>query len=294
VTWLRRALFPMFAVLGAGVVILPAVAGGSEAPPSISAVNGTTHYWLPATATVGEDGVVTLSNPTNVPHGVEWVSGPGTPSCSSGVPVGKTHFGTQWSGTCTFASPGVYTFYCTVHGPEMTGTVTVNADGTTTTSMTMGSTQTSTNSPTVSTPSSSSPSQTQPQSQTSTGPSASAPGSLLVGSASSAIKLAAFQRGQSVHGSVAVSNAGAGARLDVQLFAARAVLASATQSSRVRVGRLVHSSLHPGTASFAVALDASARHALHVHGRIALSVKIVLTPAQGSALAVTRSVVVRR
>jgi plastocyanin len=299
VTLLKRGLFPLFALLGAGVIVLPTVAGGSEPPPSISAVNGATHYWSPATATVGEDGVVTLSNPTNVPHGVEWVSGPATPSCS-GVPVGKTAAasGTKWSGTCTFATPGVYTFYCTVHGSEMTGTVTVSADGTTTTSMTMGSTQTSTGSPTVSTPSSSSPGQTEPQSQTSTGPSApvgaGALGSLLVGNASSAVKLAASQRGHSVRGSIELSSGAAGGRLEVQLLAARASLAGTAQRSRVRVGRVVRSSLRSGTVSFTVALNAAAVHTLHVHGRIALSVKIVLTPAQGSAVSITRSVVVRR
>jgi plastocyanin len=299
VTLLKRGLFPLFVLLGASVSVLPTVAGGSEPPPSISAVNGATHYWSPATATVGENGVVTLSNPTNVPHGVEWVSGPATPSCSSGVPVGKSAAasGTKWSGTCTFATPGVYTFYCTVHGSEMTGTVSVSADGMTTTSMTMGSTETSTGSTTVSTPSSSSPGQTQPPNQTSSGPGApaiaGAPSSLLLGSAASALKLAAAQHGHSVHGSIELSNAAAGGRLEVQLLAARASLASTAQRSRVRVGRFVHSPLHAGTVSFIVTLNAAAVHALHVHGRIALSVRIVLTPAHGSAVAITRSVVVR-
>jgi plastocyanin len=114
------------------LLVAPAVAG-SEPTPTIEAANengyyGERHSWRPSAATVTAGGGVNLSNPTVVNHGVEWKSGPATPSCSSGVPVGTTPAasGSGWSGTCTFAQPGVYTFYCTVHGGEMTGTITVN------------------------------------------------------------------------------------------------------------------------------------------------------------------------
>ncbi len=125
-TGLRGVLMGLVAaVLGAGVVVLPAMAG-SETTPSIQAVNGPgiyQHYWSPSNVTIVPGGTVALSNPTAVPHGVEWVHGPGTPVCSSGVPVGTTiaASGTQWSGSCTFAAAGLYTFYCTIHGPSMSG-----------------------------------------------------------------------------------------------------------------------------------------------------------------------------
>ena len=31
-----------------------------------------------------------------------------------------------WAGNCTFNTPGVYTFYCSTHRTEMTGSVTVS------------------------------------------------------------------------------------------------------------------------------------------------------------------------
>jgi hypothetical protein len=94
-----------------------------------------------------------------------------------------------------------------------------------------------------------------------------------------------------VHGSLAVSQAAAGGRLEVDLLAARASLASAGHT-RVRVGRLVRNSLHAGTITFSVALDRRARRALRRHGRLALTVRIVLAPVHGAALTVTRSVLV--
>ena len=304
----RRIVFPLAAVLGGGVVVLPAAAG-SEASPTIDAVNEGIygHKWSPATATVGENGVVTFNNPTNVNHGVEWVGGPVKPTCSSGVPVGNSASasGTQWSGTCTFAQPGTYTFYCTVHGPEMTGTVTVSATGTTTTTMNMPSGETTSTGSSPSGGSSSSGASStgsgsvtsgtpapaaQPQAPATLSPSSGSP---IAGSASSAIRLAAIQHGRSVHGSVAVSSAGSGGRLEVRLLAARASLASAARSSALLVGRLVRSSLHSGVVAFAVSLDARAAHALRAHHRLTLSVKILVVTAQGATVTLTRSVLLR-
>jgi plastocyanin len=270
----RRFLFLLAALLGAAVAVLPAVAG-SETSPTIEVLNIPTgyepyeyHAWLPAQTTVTAGGVVTLRNPWMVAHGVEWRPGaPATPTCSSGVPVGNSEAAsaTNWSGTCTFAKPGTYTFWCTVHHAEMTGTIKVNANGTTTTSPGGGST-------------------------TTPGSSGSA-GSPLAGSASKAVKLSRSQRGKSVHGSVKVSKAGAGGRLEVILLAKSASLAKAGRSAQVVVGRLVRSGLRAGTVSFNVPLSAKANRALARHRRLALTVKIILTPKHGSAVTVTRSVV---
>jgi hypothetical protein len=199
------------------------------------------------------------------------------------VPVGTSPLarGANWSGSCTFAKAGVYRFYCTVHGPEMTGTVTVNADGTTTVSEPAM--------PGVGSPASTPAASGEP------GPAGtpSAPvlsGSPLAGSARAAVRLGAEQHGQSVHGSVAVSQTGSGGRLQVDLLAASSALNRSSHVRQVRVGRLVHKSLRAGIVPFAVALDTTARHALRRRGHLSLTVMIVLTPAHGSAVTITRGV----
>ena len=103
------------------------------------------------------------------------------------------------------------------------------------------------------------------------------------------------QRGPSVRGSLDVSQAGAGGRLEVDLLAKSATLAQTRRSGSgsVRVGRLVRASVSAGKVSFSISLNAKARHTLSVHKRLALTVKITLTPAHGVAVTVTRSVVLR-
>jgi plastocyanin len=283
--------FLLAASLGAAAVVLPAAAS-SEASPAVEAENKPggggyegSHAWKPSGVTIAAGSAVTFSNPTSIPHGVRWVSSPAPPSCSGGVPVGTgaSASGTNWSGTCTFTQAGSYTFYCTVHGAEMTGTITVNPGGTTTTQPTTGGggPTTTTTAPTT----------------TSGGPgsaptlgSAAPGGSPLAGGAATAVKLSPLQRGASVRGSVAISATGAGGRLQVDLLAKSASLAG-HRASRVRVGRLVRSSLHAGRLPFSVALDARARRALHAHRRLALTVRLVLSPPQGAATSVVRSVV---
>jgi plastocyanin len=143
--------WPALAVIGAAAIVLPAVASSATTP--IEAVNeggtygyGEHHRWSPSQETVIAGSAVTLRNPTEVPHGVEWRSAI-KPSCDEGagkVPVGTTPAasGTKWSGTCTFSQAGTYTFYCTVHGPEMTGTITVPGTASATTEEATEATQT--------------------------------------------------------------------------------------------------------------------------------------------------------
>ncbi len=276
---MRRRYVPLAAVLGAAVAVLPAVAS-SETSPTIDAVNegggvyGEHHRWSPSQATVTAGGVVALRNSTAVEHGVEWVGGPAKPTCGSGVPVGSTPAasGKEWSGTCTFAQAGTYTFYCTVHGREMTGTITVNATGTTTGTTT--TTTTTTTSPTTTT--------------STTTPAESSSGPPLLGSPS----LRASQRGGSVRGSLEISKSGTGDRLEIDLLARSASLARAKRSTRVRVGRLVRGSVSAGRVSFVVKLNARGRRALERHRRLALAVRITLTPVYGEPFTVTRGIVV--
>lgn len=273
---MRRRCLGAAALLGLAVVVLPAVAA-SETGATIEAVNKPggglygeeTHAWSPTAATVGTGGSVTLSNHTAIEHGVHWVGGPETPGCS-GIPVGTTSAtkGANWSGTCTFTQPGTYTFYCTVHGPEMTGTITVTAAGTPAPTPT--------------------PPPTTPIEPSPTSPS----GQPLLGG-SKGVKLANSQRGSSIHGSVAVTHAGAGGRLEIGVYATGASLAAIHHPAGVRVGRLLRAAVRAGVVAFTTPLSARGRSALHRRHRLRVAVQIVLTPVAGAPESVSRSVVLR-
>jgi plastocyanin len=287
------------AVLGVLAVILPAVAG-SETSPTITAVNGPgmppSHSWSPPQATVGEGGSVAFSNPTAVPHGVEWVSVPATPVCS-GVPVGTTEAasGTQWSGNCTFTRAGTYSFYCTVHGAAMSGTITVSAAAgeppvTTTTTTTMAPP----GSPGSGGSGGGGGGPGQPGTTGAGGGASPGVGlSPFAGGAAQALKLKAQQRGSAVRGSLAVSAAGAHGRLEVDVLSRAASLSGGGHSSAVRVGKLERSSLAAGTVRFTVPLNARAKRALARRGHLALTVEITLTPPGGRAAKLERGVVLR-
>jgi len=275
------------ALLGAAVAVLPAVASSETATP-IAAENGPgvyEHHWKPAEETVGEGATLTIDNSTEVRHGVEWKSGPETPACSAGVPVGNSFAasGTKWTGTCTFKKVGTYVFWCTVHSEAMKAVVIVTpastTTGTTGTTSPGGTTGTvpggggggGTNAP-------------PPVSPLASPPTASA--------AITAVKIRSQQRGRAVSGSLNVSGAGAGGRLEVDLLAKRASLASA-RSSFLRVGRTMRSTVGSGPVRFTVPLSASGRRALARAGRLVLLVEITLTPRSGRALVVKRSVSLR-
>jgi plastocyanin len=131
----------LFLLLGTCVAVLPAMAS-SETVPAVEAVSTgqsggvyshETFAWAPTQATINAGGSVMFSTgSTSAPHGIVWTSS-AKPTCSSTVPVGENNFGEHWSGSCTFTQPGTYTFECSVHHREMTGTITVSATGTTTT-----------------------------------------------------------------------------------------------------------------------------------------------------------------
>ncbi len=499
--WRSRRLRRWLAALGglaAALVVLPTVAGWATSPTieavnSIGAYNEQHHAWSPAQVTVAAGGTVTLSNPTAVEHGVRWVSGPETPVCTGDIPIGTSSAtkGPNWSGACTFTKPGAYTFYCTVHGPEMTGTVTVpgtptavteqpaeltqtgaglrgtvNPQGNateyrfeygtatvsehTTGTISAGSADFNSHAASVSlaglapstqyhvellaaygpgkttllggeqvftTPAVRAPSvtagpatgvtetgatlggavdpeglattyffeyglsmsyghvtgaqlsgaeggsraaaaeatglapstlyhfrliaenasggpiagedhtfttaspppplppppppmtaiTTQPSTTAALGAisgsaqsppggssgSAGGAGTSLLAGGSGALKLAAGQHGSSLRGSIDVSRAAVGGRLEVVLLATGASLAKVRHPSTINVGHYLRSSLRAGPVSFAVPLSARARSALHRHKRLALTVRIVLTPVHGAVLTVTRGVVLR-
>jgi plastocyanin len=293
---MRKAM--LIAIVAATAIagaILPSMAG-SETGPAVTAVNGTgiyaeqVHSWSPPHLAVAEGSSVTFSNPTAVPHGVRWVSSPATPVCGAGVPVGTSEAasGKEWSGSCTFAQAGTYVFYCTVHGAAMSGTITVGAPP---------------SGPPISSPLPGAPGEGAAPSGagTATGlpggagsPSpVAATGSPFAGGAARALKLAAHQRGSSVHGSVEIASAGAHGRLEVDVLAGAGALGGAGHGGRVRVGSLLRSSLIAGTVRFAVPLSGRAQQALIRRGHLALTVKLVLRAPGGAANTLVRSVTLR-
>jgi plastocyanin len=281
------------ALLGAVFVVLPAEAGSETTPaPKIVAENTEylgkpAHYWTPRTspqAEVQPGGSVEFSNPTEVPHGVEWVSTPGgAPSCDAGVKVGTTaaDSGTKWSGTCSFANAGTYIFYCTVHHSEMTGEIVVagSATGPGTTTGT-GTTTTITGT-------------TPPQGETQTG--ASGPPAHPL-TALSALRLTAPRHGASIRGSLRVPAGSAGGRLEVDLLATSRSLNVAHGASAViiRVGRLLRTHVPAGEIRFTIPASARARAALRAHGSLALTLRVTLTPPAGAAASLRRRLTLRR
>jgi len=291
----RRLLFGLMALLGTAVAVLPAVAASSETKLEVNenCVEANWPCWTsssgskpsPTSVTaIAPGGVVTFVDDTGVAASLAWTGA--APTCSPTVPVSPAPAKAGWEGTCKFETPGRYKFEsATLYFAYTKYEIVVEAPttGTTTGTTTTGGTTTGSSNP-----------YHEPGSQTAEPTGAGTPlGSLLAGSESTAVKLGATQHSQSVHGSVDVAQAGAGGRLEVRLLASNASLAGAGHSSHVVVGRVVRSSLRAGTVSFTVTLDARARHALRAHRRLALSVKIVLAPAHGSAVTITRSVVLR-
>jgi plastocyanin len=274
----------LVALLGCAVVVLPAAAG-SETSPTVNAEDsgfyGELHRWSPEQTSIAPAGMVTFVNGSaTVPHGVIWTSSV-APVCEASVPVGNGNFKTSWTGSCSFAQAGEYAFYCSYHGPSMHGTVIVSAGGTTTTT---------TAPPPASGGGAAGGNPASPVEPGSQSVSA-VPSPPLVGSALQALKLASVQRGGSVRGSVKVSPAGSGARLEVDVLAKGASLAGAGRAAQVRVGRLVRPSVKAGTVSFTVTLTARARRALRAHRHLALAVRISLSQAHGSAVRIGRNVV---
>jgi plastocyanin len=277
--------FLIAAIVGAAAVVLPAVAG-SETVPSVTAYNGPgiygAHYWEPMAVSVEPGGTVDIANNTAVYHGVHWLEGPETPECTSGVVVGTTEAqsATNWSGSCSFKKAGVYTFDCTVHGPAMKGTITVGPQGVTTTMTTTTATGT----------------QTQPQASPTETPAQPGGGeggskivSLLSRPASQAVKLSPTHHGTTLHGTIALAPAAQEGKLVVTVLAKRAELGRHRGPKQVQVARLLRRSLSGANVSFSLALDALARHALHVRSHLTLTVEIALSaPGDEEALALTR------
>jgi hypothetical protein len=330
---LRKRYLPVAAVFGAAVAIVPALAVGSPAPSEVKLEVAEHCYFKEWPCwnvkgnnpedirqiqpfTIAQSGKISFEdNEASYPTDVLWKGA--APRCTPAVPSTP---GTPWRSTCTFVNAGEYEFESqelfndgtfnytrykviveTTGGGGTTSTTTTTTTPTTTTT----TPTTTTTTPTTTTPTTTTSTPTTPTATTSTQPSgggastATTPGSIETppppggGSPVATLALANAQHGDAVHGTVQIPAADGGARLEVQLLAQGASLAKVKRPSSSRVGRLVRSSAPAGTVSFTVSLDAQAKSALRHRHKLALTVKIVLTPRHSAAMTLTRSVVVR-
>jgi hypothetical protein len=273
-------LFALAALLGAAVAVLPALAAApSETKLEVNenCVEPDWPCWAtqgssqPASkVTIASGGSVTFADSKTAAN-IAWT---GTaPTCESAVPVAPASPKTGWEGKCTFAMPGTYKFESSTLWPEYTkyevvveGSATAPSTGTTGGGGSTPGTTTSGPAPVGESPT----------------------GSSLSGTP----RISSSQRGSTVKGSLDVSKAGAGDRLEVDLIATTASLAKTGHATQV-VGRFVSASVSAGQRTFSVKLNAKARRALKRHHHLALKVKITLTPVNGEATIVTRSVTLR-
>jgi hypothetical protein len=281
---LRKRYLPFVAVLGACVVVPQAFAAPSEVKLEVNE-NCVEPNW-PCWATPGSSQPafkVTIASGGSVMYvdnktaaNIAWTGA--APTCEPAVPVAPASPKTGWEGKCTFATPGTYKFESSTlfnEGGSLDYTkYEVVVEGSTTTPPT-GEGGSKGSSPPGTTPSSPTPAGESPT------------GSLFSG----APTVHSSQRGTTVKGSLQVAKAGAGDRLEADLIATTASLAKTGHKTQV-VGRFVSASVSAGQQSFSIKLNAKARKALKRHHRLALKVKITLTPGYGEAVSVTRSVTV--
>jgi hypothetical protein len=319
-------LFAVAALLGAAVAVLPALAASqSEAKLEVdeNCVEADWPCWAipgsganPAPArmvTIAAGGEVMFTDKVSTAANIAWA---GTaPTCEPSVPVSPMSPKTDWEGKCKFEHSGTYRFESSTlfnGGPSLNYTkyeivVEGASTGTTPTTTPTTTTTTPTTTTTTPTPTTTTPTTTTPTATTSTQPygggvsmtttadtgATETPPPPTGSHPLATLALANAQHGDAVHGTVQIPAADGGARLEVELLAQDASLAKVKRPRSSRVGRLVRSSAPAGEVSFTVSLDAQAKRALRHHHKLALTVKIVLTPVHGAAMTLTRSLDLR-
>ena len=229
----------------------------------------------PATVTVAAGSTVAFSQGGSLKHNVVFKTA--QPTCtqtaganSGAVPPLPHEASTDaWAGTCTFTSPGTYTFYCAFHGENMNGSVTVPG---------------STTPPPPRPP----PARRRPRSHLRRHRHRPAP---ATGPAASSLRVTTIQRSFTLRGSVQVRSAGS--RLLARAFAKRRSLSGGRSNLLVQVGRQQRASVGAARVSFAVPLSAAARRALRRNGRLAITFRLTVTPPSGTAYTATRAVILR-
>jgi plastocyanin len=264
----RRALHLSLhlAALAAGAVAVFVVSASAQVagPPTTASFTAGDNYWrvtgsTETTATIAAGGTVTFSSPVpNSAHNATFTAS--APSfCDPPLPDGAEL--PPWSSTCRFDAPGTYPFVCTIHN-GMGGTVQVLPPGT------------------IPPPPPPAPGTPPP------GGSPSEPGS-------PSVKVARRQRGTTLRGSVTTSEDSS--RIAITALVSSHVLAQSRprRIRKVSVGALRKQVATAGKTAFAVRLRRAARRALERRGRLAVDVRIVVTPPAGRATTRTVRVTLR-
>jgi plastocyanin len=234
-----------------------------------------------STVTIGAGETVVFSYPSGSSnHNVDFTgSSPTSCTQTAGSNVGPVPplpaFPTAegWAGTCRFDTPGTYSFHCDAHG-FMTGSVVVQGSSTGTDTTPIDTT------PTQTTPRGTTPTGTTP---TDPGPTGSAPPKPPV------IRVAKRQTWNAVHGTV-TTPAGPSS-IAVTLLASKRTLGA---SKLVTVGSTRKNSKGTGKTSFTAKLRSAGRLALNRRGRLALTVRVAVTPPDGAATRKMYAVTLRR
>jgi plastocyanin len=206
--------------------------------------------------TIAKGGSVTFSYPSGGATSHNVVFDTAQPASCTDMPA--TPSPSPWSGSCTFDSYGTYAFHCGLHGSLMRGSVEV-------------------------------PDPNAPTSGTTTPPPTDTGGQQPGGGAPGApvFKVAHRQRGVTVRGSV-TTPAGPSA-IAVTALVARKVLASRVRL--VKVGAVEKHSAATGRTAFSLRINRAARRAFHRRHRLAVTLRIAVTPEAGTASKKTVAVV---
>lgn len=302
-------LLSVAAAAGAALAVaLPALAPGDSAPSTAQftavdfawEVTGTSS----SIATIAVGGTVTFGYPSGGSgHNADFAGGPAPTSCTQTAgtnsgpvpPLPAIPTAVGWSGSCRFDTPGTYAFHCDAHPYQMQGIVEVvdpNAPPPPTT--TRGTTTTPPRTTTTTPP------RTGTTTTTPGGDSGSGGGPAPGGSTGSPGPLAGTLRLR-----IAREQVGFVLRGRVRTVASARILVTALVSNRalaqrpprhlrkLRVGSVRTRATDTGRASFALRLTSAARHALLRKGRLAVTLRVVVTPPAGRPLVKTIAVAMR-
>jgi plastocyanin len=299
-------LMGLAGVIGGLIATLPTLtAAATPTPPMTGSFTVSDFAFTAAgggnTVTIAPGGTVSFSYPSGASeHNVDFGSGRQPTSCAAGgqsqsAPIPSVPTAPGWSGTCTFNTPGTYSFHCDRH-TFMTGTIIVGSQATNTSTGSGGST-TSTDTMTMPMnmpmPTTSTVQPTTSTAQPTTGTSRPALLSPIAGSARNAIKVSGPSGGRKVDGSINVSRAGQGGHAIIAVISSSSALGRGGRKQPTTIGRLRLSDLRAGTVRFSVALKTPARRALTTHKQLAISVQVTVTAPGAQTVSLSRSLTLR-
>jgi plastocyanin len=195
-------------------------------------------------------------------------------SSGSVPPLPNPATSAAWAGRCQFFEPGSYPFACDIH-PGMTGSVTVEGDGTT---------------PPPPPPPGGTPPPPPPGPPPGATPPPPPPPAGRLAAAASGLRDSAIQRGYRVRGSIKVARGGS--RLLARIQGRRSVVLR-NGGGTYPIGRHTLRSVGARRVAFSVRLTAVARRVLRRNGRLAVTLRVTVTPKAGKAYTALRRISLR-